>query len=80
MLSIDCLVENVVTLQAFQGRGLARDVMTALIKAAWAADAYKIMLLTGRKQGARGFYRKLGFRDDQKHGMMLRRAPMRLPG
>lgn len=49
------LVENVVTLRAYQGQGIGRGVMNALIDAAWAADAYKIMLLTGRRAEARGF-------------------------
>ncbi|UUX51119.1 GNAT family N-acetyltransferase [Nisaea acidiphila] len=67
------LVENVVTLKAFQGRGLGRGVMQSLIDTAWAAGAYKIMLLTGRRAKARGFYEKLGFNGDEKHGMILRR-------
>ncbi|WP_193172862.1 GNAT family N-acetyltransferase [Nisaea nitritireducens] len=68
------LVENVVTLTAYQGQGIGRGVMNALIDRAWAADAYKIMLLTGRRAEARGFYEKLGFDGDEKHGMILRRA------
>lgn len=71
------LVENVVTLDAFQGRGLGRGVMQSIIDAAWAADAYKIMLLTGRRAQARGFYENLGFDGDEKHGMILRRLPSR---
>ena len=51
-----------------------RGVMNALIEAAWAADAYKIMLLTGRRAEARGFYEKLGFDGNEKHGMILRKA------
>ncbi|MEO9903635.1 GNAT family N-acetyltransferase [Nisaea sp.] len=68
------LVENVVTLKTRQGEGIGRGVMTALIDAAWAADAYKVMLLTGRRAEARGFYEKLGFDGDEKHGMILRKA------
>lgn len=68
------LVENVVTLKTHQGQGIGRGVMNALIDTAWAADAYKIMLLTGRRAEARGFYEKLGFDGDEKHGMILRRA------
>ena len=71
------LIENVVTLRSHQGRGLGRQVMQAVIAAAWEADAYKLMLLTGRHVGAKGFYEKLGFSDAGKHGMMLRRVPMR---
>ncbi|WP_323797327.1 GNAT family N-acetyltransferase [Nisaea sp.] len=68
------LVENVVTLKTHQGRGIGRGVMNALIDAAWAADAYKVMLLTGRRAEASGFYEKLGFDGDEKHGMILRKA------
>ncbi len=72
-----CLIENVVTLRQFQGQGLAKQVMSAAIKDAWAANAYKIMLLTGQLAGAKGFYEKLGFSADQKFGMALRRVPPR---
>ncbi len=74
-----CLIENVVTLRSHQGQGLARGVMNAVVEAAWRAGAYKIMLLTGKAFGTKGFYEKLGFSDDQKFGMMLRRAPPRQP-
>ncbi|KZL20891.1 GNAT family N-acetyltransferase [Pseudovibrio sp. Ad37] len=70
-----CLVENVVTLRAYQGRGFGRMVMEALRDAAWQANAYKIMLLTGQDRGARGFYESLGYKADQKHGMVLRQVP-----
>lgn len=68
------LVENVATLKTHQGQGIGRGVMNALIGMAWAADAYKIMLLTGRRAEARGFYEKLGFDGNEKHGMILRKA------
>lgn len=71
------LVENVVTLRAHHGQGLGRAVMQALIARAWAADAYKIMLLTGRHNTAKGFYAKLGFDPDEKQAMTLRRVPPR---
>jgi len=71
------LVENVVTLAAVQGHGFGRAVMEAVIASAWAANAYKIMLLTGKAADARGFYKKLGFSDEHKHGMMLRRVALR---
>lgn len=73
------LVENVVTRRDDQGQGFGRAVMQDVIARAWAADAYKIMLLTGRTLGARGFYEKLGFGTGDKHGMTLRRAPPRQP-
>ena len=73
------LIENVITAVEYRDRGLSRAVMQHAIDRAWAADAYKIMLLTGRELGARGFYEKLGFTTDEKHGLTLRRAPKRQP-
>ncbi|WP_299698624.1 GNAT family N-acetyltransferase [uncultured Tateyamaria sp.] len=71
------LVENVVTHEMHRGTGQGRRVMKAVIDAAWAADCYKIMLLTGRTAEARGFYEKLGFGADEKWGMTRRRVPLR---
>ncbi len=73
------MIENVVTLEAYQRRGLGRAVMEAAIEEAWRQEVYKIMLLTGRTLGAKGFYEKLGFTAGDKHGMSLRRAPQRRP-
>ena len=66
-----CLIENVVTLKSHQKRGLAREVMNALIKKAWDANACRVVLLTGKSLGASGFYEKLGFTADKKYGMLL---------
>ena len=74
------LIENVITSASARGKGVGRRVMQAAIDAAWQADAYKIMLLTGkhRRSGSvLGFYEKLGFTADEKHGMTLRRIPPR---
>jgi len=71
------LIENVVTLPDFRGQGYGRAVMQAAIAQAWEADAYKIMLMTGKAAGAKGFYERLGFTADEKWGMSLRRAPLR---
>ena len=73
------LIENVASLPSARGQGHARAVMQAASDTAWAADAYKIMLLTGQDTGAKGFYESLGFRADQKFGMQLRRVPARKP-
>ncbi len=73
------LIENVVSTGDLRGAGLGRAVMEAAVAHAWAAECYKIMLLTGRKLGARGFYEKLGFTADEKWGMTLRRAGPRRP-
>ncbi len=71
------LVENVVTKRSHQGQGFGRAVMQMVIKSAWAADAYKLMLLTGQDLGARGFYEGLGFVATEKHAMTMRRVPPR---
>ena len=71
------LVENVIADPARRGGGYARAAMESLIDTAWAADAYKIMLLTAKNPGgpeARGFYERLGFTDGDKYGMTLRRV------
>lgn len=73
------LIENVVTLRAFQGCGFGRAVMNFARDRAWEMDAYKIMLLTGKAAGVRGFYERLGYSSDDKHAMTLRRSPARRP-
>lgn len=67
------LIENVVSHQDHQKRGFGRMAMQAAIDRAWSANAYKVMLLTGRGNAARGFYEKIGFDTDEKWGMILRR-------
>lgn len=71
------VVENGVTHSDHRGAGHGRVVMQAVIDAAWSADCYKIMLMTGRIAKARGFYEKLGFGADEKWAMTLRRVPVR---
>jgi len=68
------LIENVVTRRCFQRQGLGRKVMHAAIVAAWQADAYKIMLMTGQKRGAKGFYEAVGFSSQDKFAMVMRHA------
>jgi GNAT superfamily N-acetyltransferase len=68
-----CLVENVVTMKSVQRKGLAREVMYKVLQTAWSAGADKVMLLTGKMSGAKGFYEKLGFSSDEKFGMTVRR-------
>lgn len=74
------LIENVVTAADFRGLGLGRLTMNAAIARAWSQNAYKIMLLTGKKAGATGFYEKLGFDAEEKAAMTLRRVPVRGQG
>lgn len=67
------LVENVVTSEIHRGKGIAKRVMEVLIDFAWDANCYKIMLLTSQARGAKGFYTSVGFSDDNKYGMIIRR-------
>ncbi|MFC6637996.1 GNAT family N-acetyltransferase [Sulfitobacter sp. JBTF-M27] len=67
------LIENVVTRRSFQRRGYGRLVMEAAIDAAWQANAYKIMLMTGQGRGAMGFYEALGFSSKDKFAFVMRR-------
>ncbi len=73
------LIENVVTSATHRGQGIGRAVMRFAQEQAWEVGVYKIMLLTGKELGARGFYESLGYSADEKHGMTLRRAPKRQP-
>lgn len=66
------LVENVVTTASARGQGHAKAVMEHCIAQARAAGCYKVMLLTGQRRNARGFYEAVGFEADEKWGMMLR--------
>ena len=68
------LVENVVTAKTHRNKGIAKTVMFAAIASAWEADCYKIMLLTSQARGAKGFYEAVGFGDDNKYGMVIRRS------
>lgn len=68
------LIDNVVTRQGQMRRGFGRAAMQAAIDAAWAADAHKIMLMTGVGRGAVGFYEALGFSARDKTAMILRRG------
>lgn len=66
------LIENVVTDPDHRGNGMARAVIQAGFDHARAANAYKVMLLTGTTRGALGFYEKMGFTAHEKHGLVYR--------
>ena len=65
------LIENVITTSNLQGQGIGRQIMQAAIDLARSQNAYKVMLLTGQGRGAKGFYEKLGFNAEDKHGMII---------
>jgi GNAT superfamily N-acetyltransferase len=76
------LIENVVTDAAFRGRGFGKRILQAAVAAAWQADCYKVMLMTGsKKPSTLAFYAAAGF-EQNKTGFQIRRIAPRteLPG
>ena len=72
------LIENVVTRTDLRGRGFGRTLMQAAVERARAADCYKVMLLTGRKDEAVfRFYESCGFDRHSKTAFELRFPPKR---
>ncbi|MCP3467235.1 GNAT family N-acetyltransferase [Bradyrhizobium sp. CCGUVB23] len=71
------LIENVVTHAAFRGRGYGKQLLNAAVAAAWQADCYKVMLMTGSKRPSTlAFYASAGF-EQNKTGFQIRRLPPR---
>lgn len=72
------LIENVVTHADFRKRGLGTRLLDIACEKAWAADCYKIMLMTGSKRPETlAFYRAAGF-ESSKTGFQKHRIPARL--
>jgi GNAT superfamily N-acetyltransferase len=72
------LIENVVTDAAFRGRSYGRQLLHAAVAAAWQADCYKVMLMTGSKRPSTlAFYASAGF-EQTKTGFQVRRLPPRI--
>jgi len=71
------LIENVVTHAAFRGRGFGKQVLQSAVAAAWQADCYKVMLMTGSKRPSTlAFYSSAGF-EQNKTGFQIRRLAPR---
>jgi ribosomal protein S18 acetylase RimI-like enzyme len=69
------LIENVVTHAAYRGRGFGKQILYAAVAAAWRADCYKVMLMTGSKEPSTlAFYTAVGF-EQSKAGFQVRRLP-----
>ncbi len=67
------LIENVVTHADARRRGLGQAVLKAALAEAWAADCYKVMLMTGSKEDATlRFYEAAGF-ERGKTAFQIRR-------
>jgi len=72
------LIENVVTDSAYRNRGYGKAVLRAAAEAAWQANCYKVMLLTGSKRPATlKFYQDAGF-EQSKTGFQMRKLPPRV--
>ena len=66
------LIENVVTMENRRGRGYGRAVVRHAVEAAFAANCYKVMLLTGQQRPeVHAFYESCGFVQN-KTGFQIR--------
>lgn len=71
------LIENVVTDAAYRNKGYGKAILKQATEAAWKADCYKVMLLTGSKRPETlKFYQNAGF-EQNKTGFQIRRIPPR---
>ena len=67
------VIEHVVTLQAHRARGHARRIMERALELAWAADCYKVLLLSGTQRvSAHKLYESLGFNGDVERGFVIK--------
>ena len=72
------VIENVVTDEAFRGRGYGRQVIGHALAAAWQAGCYKVMLQTGSKrESTHAFYRACGFSGTDKQAYVAWRPNTR---
>ena len=67
------LIENVVMHLDYRRRGLGNAVLKHALAVAWAQNCYKVMLLTGSRNGETlRFYEKAGFQGGVKTGFVAR--------
>ena len=67
------LIEHVVTLPQFRGRGLARATLQHALDFAWSRNCCKVMLLSGmQRPEAHRLYESLGFRGDVERGFVIK--------
>jgi GNAT superfamily N-acetyltransferase len=67
------VIENVVVDEDQRGTGLGKRIMADTLQAAWDADCYKAMLLTGsRNPATHAFYKACGFSGDAKSAYLAR--------
>jgi GNAT superfamily N-acetyltransferase len=66
-------IENVVTHADHRRKGYATALLNAALAEAWAAQCYKVMLLTGRKdEGTFRFYESVGFDRNAKQAFVAK--------
>lgn len=69
------VIENVVTHSAHRRRGYAKAILLQALSDSWAANCYKVMLLTGRTDEATlRFYESVGFDRRGKQAFIARPA------
>lgn len=67
------LIEHVITLPHFRGRGLAAAVLRHALAVAWERDAAKVLLLSGaQRTEAHRVYEAVGFRGDVERGFVAK--------
>lgn len=67
------LIENVVTHPDWRGRGVGTAVLQHALSLAWAAECYKVMLMTGRTDEATFcFHERVGFSRGEKTGFVAK--------
>lgn len=70
------LIENVMTHPGQRNAGHGKAILAEAVRLAWAADCYKVMLLTGSQRPAvHDFYLSAGFQQN-KTGFQIRRIPV----
>lgn len=67
------VIEHVVTLPRFRGRGLARATLRHALEFAWSRSCCKVILLSGmQRPDAHALYESLGFRGDIERGFVIK--------
>ncbi len=68
-----CLIENVVTDQAYRNRGLASKIIDMAVSYAKEMSCYKVILQSGTaREDAHRFYEKMGFDGNSKKAFDMR--------
>ena len=70
------VIEHVITLPEYRGRGLARVTLSAALKCAWDNHCCKVFLLSGADRvDAHRLYESLGFNGNVERGFVIK-APV----